>query len=159
MEAFFRRLDIYTELAPNEGMVETITAIMVETLNFIGIATKEIKQGRTSKRFLYKYVPADKAISEKYLKKLMGKNDIDDALKRLDRLTQEEARMAAAQLLKVTNTIDSTVGGIAKNMVVVDYRVAGVDDRVKEVNDRVQAVDDKIAAVDDGAHYIFYLSS
>ena len=54
IEAFFRRLDIYTQVAPNEGMVDTITAIMVEVLNFIGIATKEIRQGRTSKRFVYK---------------------------------------------------------------------------------------------------------
>ena len=54
IEAFFRRLDIYTKVAPNQGMVNTITAIMVEVLNFIGIATKEIKQGRMSKRFLHK---------------------------------------------------------------------------------------------------------
>ena len=53
IEAFFLRLDIYTEVAPNQGMVDTITAIMVEILNFIGIATKAIKQGRTSRRFLY----------------------------------------------------------------------------------------------------------
>jgi hypothetical protein len=52
MEAYFRRLDIYTEVTPNQGMMDTITAIMVEVLNFIGIATKEIKQGRTSERFL-----------------------------------------------------------------------------------------------------------
>ena len=54
IEAFFLRLHIYTEVAPNQGMMDTITAIMVSVLNFIGIATKEIKQGRTSKRFLYK---------------------------------------------------------------------------------------------------------
>jgi hypothetical protein len=30
---------------------------MAEVLNIIGIATKEIKQGRTSKSFLYKEVP------------------------------------------------------------------------------------------------------
>jgi hypothetical protein len=110
----------------------------------------------------------------------MGKNDIEDALKRLDRLTQEEARMAAAQLLKVTNTIDNRVGGIADNVLVVDNRVATVhervaavgqsvagandriacvDDRVKDVDGRVKAVDDKVAAVDDGARYILYLSS
>jgi hypothetical protein len=147
-------------------MVDIITAIMVEVLNFIGIATKEIKQGRTSKRFIYNMFPLTKLFSEKYLKKLMGKNDIDDALKRLDRLTQEEARMAAAQLLKVTNTMDNRVGGIADNVLVVDNRVAGVDDRVacvddrvKDVDDRVKAVDDKIAAVNDGAQCIFYLSS
>ena len=53
IETFFRRLDIYTEVAPNQGMVDKITAIMVEILNFIGIVTKEIKQGRTSRRFHY----------------------------------------------------------------------------------------------------------
>ncbi len=90
--------------------------------------------------------------SEKYLKMLIGKNDIQDALKRLDRLTQEEALMAAAQLLRVTNVIDNGVREVSDNVLVVDNRVAGVDGRVK-------AVDDKIAAVNDGAHYIFYLSS
>ncbi|KAI0269005.1 hypothetical protein BGY98DRAFT_937978 [Russula aff. rugulosa BPL654] len=54
IEAFFGRLEIYTEVAPNEGMVKTITAILVEVLNFIGIATKEMKQGRTSKYFVSK---------------------------------------------------------------------------------------------------------
>ncbi|KAN0115713.1 hypothetical protein V8E52_006659 [Russula decolorans] len=133
IEAFFGRLDIYTEVAPNQGMVETITAIMVEVLNFIGIATKEIKQGRT----------------KKYLKKLMGKNDVEDALKRLDRLTQEEARMASAQLLEITNAIDSEVRGIAENVLVVDDRVAGVDERVAVVDDRVACVDDRMKDVDD----------
>jgi hypothetical protein len=92
--------------------------------------------------------------SEKYLKKLIGRTDIEDALKRLDRLTQEEARMAAAQLLKITNAIDSEVRDIADNVLVVDERVAGVDDRVKDVNDKVKAVDDKLVAVIDGAQYI-----
>jgi len=36
--------------------------------------------------------------SEKYLKKLVRKTDIEGALKRLGRLTPEEARMADAQL-------------------------------------------------------------
>ncbi len=90
--------------------------------------------------------------SEKFLKKLMGKNDIEDALKRLDRLTQEEARMASAQLLKITNAIDSEVREITHNVLVVD-------DRVKDVDDRVKAVDDKLVAVFDGAQYIFNQSS
>jgi hypothetical protein len=130
-------------------MVDTTTAIIVEVLNFIGIATKEIKQGQTSKCFLTNKFPLTKTFSEKYLKKLIGKNDIEDALKRLDRLTQEEARMAAAQLLKVTNTIDNRVWGIADNVLVVDNRVAGIDERVAGVDDRVKDVDDKVKAVDD----------
>jgi hypothetical protein len=37
---------------------------------------------------------------ETYLKKLVGRNDIEHALKRLDRLTQDEARMMIAENLK-----------------------------------------------------------
>ena len=71
IEAFFRRLDIYTEVAPKQGMVDTITAIMVEVLNFIGIATKEMKQCRTSNFFaLQIFFPTDKAICSKISKEI-----------------------------------------------------------------------------------------
>ena len=103
--------------------------------------------------------------SENYLKKLIGNNDIEGALKRLDRLTEEEARMASAQALKITNAVDDKVAGIEDNMRIIDYRVAGVDERVAgvddrmDVNDLVRVVDGKVAAVIDGARYICYLSS
>jgi hypothetical protein len=79
-----------------------------------------------------------KGCSEKYVKKLIGRTEIEDALKRLDKLTQEEARMAAAQNLKVTHTVDDRVRGVADAVVAVDSRVACVDDRVAGVDDRVQ---------------------
>jgi hypothetical protein len=44
--------------------------------------------------------------SEKFVKKLLGKNDIEDALKRLDTLTLEEARMTTAEVLGVTHRVD-----------------------------------------------------
>jgi methyl-accepting chemotaxis protein len=90
-----------------------------------------------------------KSFSEKYIKKLMGKNDIEDALKRLDRLTQEEAGMASAQLLEITNAIDSEVREIADNVLVVDDRVAVVDERVAGVDERVARADERVAGVDD----------
>jgi hypothetical protein len=46
---------------------------------------------------------------EKFLKKLLGRNDVEDALKRLDKLTQEEARMAMAEMLKITRGVDGNV--------------------------------------------------
>ena len=57
LEAFFQRLEIYTEAALDQKMVDIVMKIMTEVLNIIGIATKEIKQGRTSKFLLYKQVP------------------------------------------------------------------------------------------------------
>jgi hypothetical protein len=48
IECFFRRLEIYTEVPPTTEMMDTIVRIMVEVLSILGLATKEIKQGRMS---------------------------------------------------------------------------------------------------------------
>ncbi|KAI0269095.1 hypothetical protein BGY98DRAFT_307654 [Russula aff. rugulosa BPL654] len=55
-------------------MIDIIVRIMVEVISILGMATKEMNQGRM----------------KKYVKKLIGKTDIEDALKRLDKLTNEE---------------------------------------------------------------------
>ena len=47
---------------------------------------------------------------------MVGRTDIEDALARLDRLTQEEARMAAAQGLKATHEVDYKVQHVADHM-------------------------------------------
>ena len=92
-------------------------------------------------------LPLTEPFAEKYLKKLIGKTDVEDALNRLDRLTQEEARMATAQVLKVANTVDDKVQGIAHNMLGVDNRVAGIDGRVAEVDNRLKEVDKQVKEV------------
>ena len=56
---------------------------------------------------------------EKYAKKLIGRTDLADALKRLDKLTHEEAWMGIAQNLKATHAVGESVR-------VVDDRVAEV---------------------------------
>jgi hypothetical protein len=50
--------------------------------------------------------------TEKYLNKLLGRTDIEDALKRLDKLTQDEALMATAQILKLAHTVDDKATSI-----------------------------------------------
>ena len=129
-------------------MMDMMVKIMVEVLSILGIATKEIRQGRASKYIPYKDATADRHYSEKYLKRLAGRTDLDDALKKLDKLTHEEARMATAQNLKATHTVDNRVKGI-------DAKVDGVGDEVKGVNDRVILVDDKVAALIDGTQTVF----
>ena len=59
-------------------------------------------------------------ILEKFLKKLLGRNDVEDALKRLDKLTQEEAKMATAEVLKITRGMDSNVKMMDSNVKVMD---------------------------------------
>ena len=45
--------------------------------------------------------------------------DVEDALQRLDKLTQEETRMAAAEALKIMQSVNSQVQG-------VDHKVGSV---------------------------------
>jgi hypothetical protein len=52
IENFIRRLEIYAEVLPTTGMMDIIMKVMVEVLCILAIVTKEIKQGRTSERFL-----------------------------------------------------------------------------------------------------------
>ncbi|KAF8268398.1 hypothetical protein EI94DRAFT_1785899 [Lactarius quietus] len=63
IENFFKRLESYTEVPPTEAMTDVIVNILVEVLNIFAIATKEMKQGR----------------AKKFLKKLVGRKDIEDA--------------------------------------------------------------------------------
>jgi hypothetical protein len=111
IEKFFRRVEVYTEAQPTSGMMDIIIQIIVEVLSILGIATKEIKQSRLSKYSPYKYIRVDWTIglSEKFGKKLIGSTDMEDALKRLDKLTQEEAWMGIAQNLKATQTVGERV--------------------------------------------------
>ena len=82
-----------------------------------------------------------KRCPEKVGKRLIGRADMEDALKRLDKLTQEEAQMATAEVLRTTHAIDKSV--------------LAVDDRVAGVGDRVASVDDKVAEVINGAQIVF----
>ena len=89
--------------------------------------------------------------SEKFAKRLIGRTEVEDALKRLDKLTQEEVRMATAQNLKITHTIDKDVKEVVDTVVAMDDKVALVDDRVAAVNNKVSSIDNKVVEVIAGA--------
>ena len=48
IEHFLKRLDIYTEIPATPAMDELVVKIMVELLSALGVATKELNQGRPS---------------------------------------------------------------------------------------------------------------
>ena len=78
---------------------------------------------------------------ERYLKKLVGNRDIEDSLERLDRLTQEEARMASAVLLKMTQSVDDKVIAVDDRVKSVEGKVQDVHFDVKEVGHMIQNVE------------------
>jgi hypothetical protein len=86
-------------------MSDMIVQIMVEVLSVLALATKEIKQGRFSKWPIACRSSLFKYSIEKFTKKLLGESDVEAILQRLDRLTQEEARMTVTHTLEVVHGI------------------------------------------------------
>ncbi|KAI9432724.1 hypothetical protein H4582DRAFT_2132053, partial [Lactarius indigo] len=86
IESFFERLGVYTQISLTTEMTEVLVKVVAEVLTILSIATKEVKRKR----------------ARIYFRKLLGRKDIEDALRRLDNLIQEEVRMATAQTMKVT---------------------------------------------------------
>jgi hypothetical protein len=77
-------------------MTEIIVKILIELLYTIALAIQQAKQGRL----------------KKLGNKLLGENDVEAVLERLDRLTREEAQTTATQTLEL-------VYGLVKNIKVV----------------------------------------
>ena len=82
--------------------------------------------------------------------------DLEDALKKLDRLTQEEARMANAEVLRITQSIrdgvkivDGKVEEVGEKVKDVGDQVEGVGDKVEDVGNKVEDVGDKVEGVGD----------
>ena len=56
IEAFFGRLEVYTGIPLTLAMTNKMVEITVEVLNILAIATKEMKQSRTSEFVLYQTI-------------------------------------------------------------------------------------------------------
>ncbi|KAF8460777.1 hypothetical protein DFH94DRAFT_842173, partial [Russula ochroleuca] len=91
LEHYVTRLNVLTGIPLAVGNISV--KIMVELLNVLALATQQMKQGRF----------------RKFAKKLMGENDIEEVLQRLDRLTSEESKMTATLTMEV-------VCGLFRNM-------------------------------------------
>ena len=84
-------------------MTDMMVIVMVEVLSVLAIVTVEIKQRPRSQFITSIFWALTHVFLEKFLKKLLGRNDVEDSLQRLDKLTQEVARMAEAEVLKITH--------------------------------------------------------
>jgi hypothetical protein len=85
---------------------------MVNVLSVLALATKQISQGRFSKWLTTCRSSLAEPHTGKFTNKLRGEREIEAVLQRLDRLTQEEARVTTVQTLEV-------VHGLFNNLEVV----------------------------------------
>jgi hypothetical protein len=79
---------------------------------------------------------------ETFLKKLLGRKDVEDALARLDVLTQEEDLMVAARTLNVVHRVDD-------NVTVIKGTVHNIDGNVKDAIELTRHVDRGVTEIKD----------
>jgi hypothetical protein len=110
--SFLKRLEIYTMIPPTPIMTGVIVKIMAELLSVLAVATKQIKQGRFSKYTATCTLPIAHCAIEKFTRKLLGESEVEAVLMRLNRLTQDEARITVAQTLGVVHGLVGNVKAV-----------------------------------------------
>ena len=93
------------------------------------------------------------SFSEKFVKQLVGRTDVEDALQRLEKVTVEEARMAATEALKaihgVGDKVEDGVQGIHDAVKAVESRVRNVEGMIQGVGDMLHGVDERVKGIGD----------
>src|SRR5579863_3011849 len=106
---FLQRLDSYTRIPLTDELTGLLGKIMAQILYILALSTKTMKERGMSELIdLLRPFWVDFG-SEKFLKRLVGRTGIEDALLRLDSLTKEENSMIAARKLEVIRHVDGTV--------------------------------------------------
>jgi hypothetical protein len=96
----------------NAAIMDVVVEVLTEVLCILAIATKEINQNRASEyTFEARLACVIHLSTEMFLKKLVGRKDIEDAIQRLEKVTSEEARMAAAEALNSLHGVGDKVMG------------------------------------------------
>ena len=106
LDNFFKRFKVYSQSFVNAELAEVLVRVAVKVLNIFSIATKEVEQSRASGSFQRSCLAFDHSHDlciEKYIKRLAGRRDIENALGELENLLQGEHYTVTAQVLRDTS--------------------------------------------------------
>ena len=103
IERFLNRLEVYERIPLTPAITDVVIKILVEILSTLAMATRQVKQGKLSDSHPCWCSTYTERSTEKFMKKIIGDNDIEAVLRRLDRLTLDEARAAGVQTLEVVH--------------------------------------------------------
>ena len=108
MDDFFRRLKIYSQSCISTELAEVLVKVAVKVLKILSIATKEVEQSRASGSFLYLVrilLTFLTIYPERYIKRLAGRKDIENAVAELESVIQREHYTATTQVLEDTRQL------------------------------------------------------
>ena len=117
---------------------------MGQVLSILALSTKEMKQTRISECDWLDVSLLANGGTARFLTRLVGRTEVEDALVRLDVLTKEETGMTAVRNLAVTHVVDGHVK-------VVEEVARGIDENLKVVEESTHAIGDDVREIKDSA--------
>ena len=141
---FLQRLDRYTAIPLTPDMTLLLGKIMAQVLSVLALSTKEMKEmGISGSICLVFRFMADYEI-ERFMKRVVGRTDVEDALRRLDVLTKEENLMTVARNLEVTHRVDVNVVATQEAVHDIGTDVKDTKGLTRDVRDHVITIDDNV---------------
>ena len=138
---FLQRLNLYTAIPLTPEMTLLLGKIMAQVLSVLAVSTKEMKENRISGSILSTFCLVADYDTEKFMKRIAGRTDVDDALQRLDMLTKEENLITAARNLQITHRVDANV--------------KETKELTRDVHDNVVTIDNNLKVTRHGAQNSF----
>jgi len=103
---FLQRLNRYIEMSLTDDLTGLFGKIMAQLLTILALATKAMTNGRISESDLsLRPISIVHYVAEKFLKRLVGKTEVEDAVLQLDMLTKEESLMIVGRNLEITHEV------------------------------------------------------
>ena len=143
---FVERLKSYTGMQLTNELTELLGKIMAQLLQILALSTKAMTDKRISELIRSTCSSLADCGSEKIMKKLLGRKEVEDALSQLDMLTKEESLMVIVRNLEVTQHVDgnvTTTKFLAEN---IDGNVKATKVLTEDIGDNVNAA--KVLAED-----------
>ncbi|KAI0270078.1 hypothetical protein BGY98DRAFT_1190151 [Russula aff. rugulosa BPL654] len=138
IQFFLQRLNHYTSVPLTADMTELLAKIMAQILSILALSTKTMKESRI----------------KKLMKRLMGKTEVEDALQRLDMLTQEENLMIVARTFEATHDVSVNVKTTQDLAQHVDTKVTVIEEVVQQVDGNVRATQDNMIDIEELTHHV-----
>jgi hypothetical protein len=158
---FLQRLSRYVTASLTPEMTELLANILAQVLSVLALSTKEMKDRRISMLIYSKNFSLSDDNTEKFMKRLIGKTEVEDGLQRLDMLTKEENLMAAACTLEVAGEIRRDVDlikddtrDIKEDTRDIKHDACDIKDDTRNIKDDTRDIKDSTRDIKDDTHDI-----
>ena len=137
---FLQRLNQYVAAPLTPEMTELLAKILAQVLSVLALSTKEIKERRISMFICFRYSPLADDNAEKFMKRLIGKTEVEDGFQQLDMLTKEENLMAAACTLRVASDIRHDARAIQEDTRDIKDDTQDIKDDTRDIKDDTRSI-------------------